>query len=221
MRTTREIDKRAQDIFNVLLPASWLPRKQYPDIHIDYFVETASGSEPSGMDFGVQLKGTKLLRLTKRFAKFPLKTKHLKYYLDQVRRPVFLIVVDVSQEKGYWLFLQRWAQEELKNKTWRDQKSITIRIPIDNSLANLQMFQGEIIEADSYMRELWPSSINSAVSFEKASLEKLDPRIGISISFQDGKPHYSLSAKEFFEFQFFHCADSRALLFVRVANRVQ
>ena len=52
MAVTREIDRQAQNIFNMGLPPTWLVRKQDPDIHIDYFVETTSGSEPSGLVFG-------------------------------------------------------------------------------------------------------------------------------------------------------------------------
>lgn len=202
MKTTREIDQKAQDIFRITLPPAWLKREQHPDIHIDYFVETTSGSEPSGLVFGVQLKGTKRTNLSKNSIKYSLKTKHLKYYVDKVRQPVFLIVIDVIKKEGFWVFLQKWAKEELKDRNWRDQKNITIKISTVNSLADLKTFQAKIIEADAYMRELWPSSVNSAVAFEKASWEKLDPRIAISISLQDGKPHYFLSAKESFEFQF-------------------
>lgn len=202
MEITREIDKRAQDNFNMWLPPGWLIRKQDPDIHIDYFVETTSGSEPSGLVFGVQLKGTKRLSLSKSYIKHSLKTKHLKYYLDKVKQPVFLILIDVCKKEGFWLFLQRWAKEELLNEIWRDQSKITIRIPMVNSLDDFKRFHAQIIDADTFMRELWPSSIISAVQHEKASLEQLDPRIGIDISLKDMRTHYTIFPKETFQLDF-------------------
>lgn len=202
MSTTREIDKRAQDTFSIMLPPSWLVRKQDPDIHIDYFVETTHGSDPSGLVFGVQLKGTTRPTLSKNFIKYPLKTKHLKYYLDRVKQPVFLIIIDVNKKGGYWIFIQEWAKNQLINESWRKQKIITVKIPITNSISEHAIFHAHIQEADIYMKELWPSSILSAVEKERNSLEELDPRIKVDISLHNGRPHYSLSANEKFQFDF-------------------
>ena len=97
MHTTFEIDRMAQNIFNDSLPPSWLTRKQDPDIHIDYFVEISKESKPSGITFGVQLKGTNSPRYSKNQIKISIKTKHLSYYLDKVKQPIFLVVVDVKK----------------------------------------------------------------------------------------------------------------------------
>jgi len=76
MSKSREIDRMAQDIFRIKIPASWLIREQHPDIHIDYFVEIADRSGPSGIVFGVQLKGTRSPRYSKKYIKMSFKVKH-------------------------------------------------------------------------------------------------------------------------------------------------
>ena len=196
MAKTREIDKLAQNVLNDSLPPGWLIRKQDPDVHIDYFVEIDDNSEPSGLTFGVQLKGTGSPRYSKGFIKVSLKTKHLSYYLDRVRQPVFLVAVDIKKKKGYWIFIQKWEEDELKERHWRDQNKITVKIPLLNSLSDNKRLRESVSKAEIYMRELWPSSIPSAIKHEKKSLESLDNRIMVNISYEGGKTAYQLQAKE-------------------------
>ncbi|MFW6122002.1 MAG: DUF4365 domain-containing protein [Petrotogales bacterium] len=200
MPTTREIDQMAQNVFKGSLPPGWLIREQRPDIYVDYFVEIADNSEPSGIIFGVQLKGTGSPRYAKRVIKISIKTKHVKYYLDKLKQPIFLVVVDVKKKKGYWLFVQEWVSKELKPRNWKEQNKIDIKIPVTNSLSDVQKLRRGVSRAESYMRELWPSSIPAAVQHEKESLEELDHRIQVDISYRRERIEYSLRAKETFNF---------------------
>ena len=200
MLTAREIDKKAQDIFNESLPPGWLIRKQDPDIHIDYFVEIAERSKPSGVVFGVQLKGASRPRYSKSHIKVAIKTKHLAYYLDKVKQPIFLITVDTTKRRGLWLFTQKWAKNELKERNWKNQKKIDMKIPLRNSLSDVNLLRAEVISAEAFMRELWPSSIPAAIECAKESLEVLDRRVQVDISYQSGKTRFSLQAREPFEF---------------------
>jgi len=207
MPTTREIDRLAQNVFHDKLPPGWLIRKQDPDIHVDYFVEVVDRSEPSGVIFGVQLKGTGSPRYSKKLIKISIKTKHLTYYLDKVKQPIFLVVVDIKKKQGYWLFLQGWAKEELKTRNWREQETIVIKIPLTNSLSSTNKLLKEITIAEKYMHELWPSSIPVAIRHKKKSLEGLDHRIQVDISHHRGRTKYHLQAKETFNFEI-HFEDS-------------
>ena len=184
MPTTREIDKKAQDIFNDSLPPGWLIRKQDPDVHVDYFVEIDERSKPSGVVFGVQLKGTNRPRYSKSQIKVSIKTKHLAYYLDKVKQPIFLIVIDTTKRRGFWLFTQKWAKNELEARNWRSQTKVDIKIPLSNSLTDLDLLGAEIVGAEAFMRDLWPSSIPAAIDYAKESLEILDRRVQVDISYQ-------------------------------------
>ncbi|MCK4828374.1 DUF4365 domain-containing protein, partial [bacterium] len=200
MPTTREIDRMAQNIFNDSLPPGWLIRKQDPDIHVDYFVEIAEKSKPSGVIFGVQLKGTNSPRYSKSLIKISIKTKHLSYYLDKVKQPIFLIVVDIKKRQGFWFFVQEWAKEQLKERNWREQKKIDIKIPLRSCLSDVEYLRAEIARAEIFMCDLWPSSIPAAIQHEKESLEGLDRRVQVDISYQGGRTRYSLQARKPFDF---------------------
>ncbi|MCK4540552.1 DUF4365 domain-containing protein [Candidatus Parcubacteria bacterium] len=200
MKSTREIDRLAQDVLRHYIPPSWLIREQHPDIHIDYFIEVADSTGPTGPNFAVQLKGTKSPKYSNKYVKIPIKTKHLSYYLDKVKEPVFIISADVNIKKGYWLFIQKWLREETKKRNWRWNKKIVVKIPTSNSLLDTEKFYDAIIDSEKYMRELWPSSIQAAVGHERQSLQELDPRIHVDISFVGEKTTYSLMAKEDFSF---------------------
>lgn len=201
MPTTREIDKKAQDIFNDSLPPGWLIRKQDPDIYIDYFVEIAERSRPSGVVFGVQLKGTNSPRYSGSLIKVSFKTKHLSYYLDKVKQPVFLIVIDIRKRQGFWLFAQEWAKNELKDRNWKGQKKIDIKIPLINCLSNVDLLREEVAKAETFMRDLWPSSIPAAIEYAKSSLEQLDQRVQVDVSYEGGKTRFTLHSREPFDFK--------------------
>ena len=200
MKTTREIDRIAQDVLRAHIPPSWLIREQHPDIHIDYFIEIADSSGPSGSIFAVQLKGTKVAKYSSKHIKIYLKTKHLSYYLDKVKKPVFVVAIDVKIRSGFWVFIQEWLINESEKRNWRKNNKIVVAIPKINTLSDTKKLHNAISKAETYMRELWPSSITAAINYEKKSLEKLDPRIDVAISYDKGKTAYTLIAREDFDF---------------------
>lgn len=195
MKTTYQIDQEAQIILRTILPSSWLFRKQDPDWYIDFFIEVTESDRPIGLNFAVQLKGSESLNSSKAFIKFRLETKYLRYYLDKARQPVFLIVAEIKTKTAYWLFTQRYLREK-KDDAWRSKDKITLYIPRENNLTNLNNFRNEIISAESYMRDSWTSSIASAISHRERALEQLDPRFSVSISANNDKEVYTIKLKE-------------------------
>lgn len=186
------IDQKAQNVFFDSVPPSWLIREQKPDFHIDYFVEIEKGAEPSGLIFGVQLKGTESPRSSKDYIKQFIKTKHLAYYIDKVRQPVFIVVINVTSRQGYWLFIQEWIRKELSGKEWRSINKVSVRIPLDNLLSDIERLHRAVIRADKYMRDLWPGSIGATIQSKKAELESLDPRFTVDISYGQGRTTFTL-----------------------------
>ena len=191
------VDEKAKNFFRSTLPDSWLKREQVPDHHIDYFVEIGEeGSIPSGITFGVQLKGTEKPRYSGHFISQRLDTECVRYYLENVQQPVFLVVVDVKRERAFWIFLQEWTIKELGDRNWRRQKTVTVRVPVANSLENMKRFRDAVIESVPFMRELRPGSIAASVRAEKKALEVLDDRFSVDISYQDGTIAYDARPRE-------------------------
>jgi hypothetical protein len=215
---TFEIDQIAQRVFRQALPPIWLVREQHPDVHINYFVEIVELKKPTGLVFAVQLKGTSSLSSKKHTIRFPFKTEHINYYINNVRSPVFLIVVDTENRIAYWLFLQKYIKSNIRLSELQKRKKITLKIPKENLLEHTDEVLKSIKDAEVYMRDLWTSSIKAAVSSEKARLEALDKRFSINISYSSDNVTYQLNPKEDFDFKLTLNSDDPSILREKVSD---
>jgi Domain of unknown function (DUF4365) len=169
----------------ILPPPRWLPRRQTHDVFVDFHVEVVEQGHLSGFEFGVQVKGTK--RKKKSAVKTQMKCKHLRYYRDKARLPVFVVLVDLVGKRAHWLFAQRYLRECENNSAVDKQKTFTLTFDPADSFSDLERFRGALKNADRYMRELYPGSPAAAVSAKEAELQQLDPDIGVKVSFEDGE----------------------------------
>ena len=175
-----DVDKGARLFFENWLPRRWLPRKQVPDYHVDYRVEVVDDGEPSGLHFQVQVKGRTIhKRKAKKLAE-PIKTKHLRYWLH-CPEPVFVFLIDHASKEGHWLFIQRYLREHLRHDSLHTQKTLTIQFNAQHSLENTALFEKELRDAWSYMRDLYPGSPIAAALAKKQRLERIDPRFSVQI----------------------------------------
>ena len=178
-----EIQKAAERHFEEWLPQRWLPRKEIPDVHVDFCVEVVVEGEPSGSLFRVQVKGR---CFHKRKAK--LETKHLRYY-TKCKEPVFVFLIDPIAKQGHWVFIQRYLKEKVKANVLRTQKELTVVFDAQRSLGNATLFEQDLRDAWKYMRELNPGSPVAAIRAEKKTLEQLLPGHSIQILATDKLMH--------------------------------
>ena len=198
---THQIAEKAEGIFKRTLPESWIPRGQSPDYGIDYVVEIVEGESLTGLKFAVQLKGKKNLRKVGSNVCFSMGTEHLAYYVDKERQPIFLVLIDVSNEVGYWMFLQRHMLYDLDVGNWRQKKTVTIRIPEKNLLSDINSFHKAIQKAEEFMGGLRPSAIDTAIQTDIAQKQSLDPRFAVGLTLENGKKNYHLTAKKTVKFK--------------------
>ena len=200
---SHDTDEAAQRIFKSLLPTNWQPRDWHPDYRIDGFVEIFENEQPTGLMFAVQLKGTEKLKRTPAVIRFPgFKTEHLAYFVDHVQLPGFLVVVDVKNKLGYWLFLQSYGVDRLHGKLWRQRKTITIRIPVENDLHDIRRFRNAVEAAKQRMTELHPGAIGGSIEAETRRLEGIDPRFSVEIRASGRSVNICLQPKENVKGQF-------------------
>lgn len=198
-----EIEQGAEQVLKSQLPKSWLFRKQTPDFHIDYDIEIVENSSLTGIVFSAQLKGTEHIKDEINFIRHSMSSKHLTYYLNKVKsKPVFLFIVDNKKEKIYWLFIQRYLKDEIKNKNWLKQKSVTIYIDKNNIISDIDDFKKIILDADNYIRELWPSTVRASVNKEKEQFKKLDPRFDVEIIAKGENVSYKFHTDEKLDIKF-------------------
>jgi len=193
---THEIGEEGELFFESMLPRPWVKRRQQPDYSIDYLVEIAEQGDLTGREFAAQVKGTERIRILGGTVRFSLKVKDIIYYIDKRIQPVYLVVLDVTNRSGYYLFLQKYVLEDLKGTNWRRKKTLTVRILEKNLLTNTNRFLVDLGHALKFMADLRPGTIQSAVAAEKRRIESLDPRFEVDITFQNGNLHAHLRAKE-------------------------
>jgi len=105
------IQKESENILRSILPNNWLIREQKPDFYIDYSIEIVENGELTGKICYVQLKGKSNLKISHKEIVYQLSSKHLIYFRDNLQIPVFLIVTDINQNEGYWVFLQKYIND--------------------------------------------------------------------------------------------------------------
>lgn len=131
-------------IFSQAIPSEWVIRDISPDYGLDKSVEVVEGGKVSGKEVFVQLKGTNTISITNGYVSFIMEVKNLTYYLER-DTPVVLTVVDITSKKCYWLFVQEYIYEtlEVDNPKWKQQETVTLKIPSTNELAlTLSRFRG-------------------------------------------------------------------------------
>jgi hypothetical protein len=194
---THQIDELAQQYFRATIPVTWSYNEQVHDYGKDYLVEPGEeDGEQTGLNFFVQLKGQEAVEFTRdgKQVKFQLETMHAAYYVDKVKDlPVFLVVVDVNRKKGWYHFLQPDLETD---RSWRKQKSVTIRLPASNDLAHRTKLLEDIVSAKRMMRLLHPESIQDTIAAHKRRIRTLDPRFDVAVSLVNETPMFELRALE-------------------------
>lgn len=180
------IEQEALKLLEALLPASWLCRPQRPDFFIDYKVEVVEAGEPTGLQFDLQVKGKQRAKIRKGTIRFPMERKHLLYYRDNARAPVFLALVDVEERKAYWLFAQRYLRERARGAQLESQNTLTVSFNVEDCFSDRDRLLAAIKDAERYMRDLYPGSVVAAVEQRRRSLQQLDPNVAVNVSVQEG-----------------------------------
>lgn len=174
-----------------------------PDRGIDHKIEFFEGNILSGISVYVQLKShERVERLGKRkeFSSNKLECEHLEYYL-KMRQPVFLVVVDITEKIGYWVFLQKHADTVLRDSDWRlrlelaratgnkEKPEVQIRLPVANLISDRKSFKQAMVDANGYMAR---RGVAHGLRYAREEYELLDPRIKIRATATETGVNYSL-----------------------------
>jgi hypothetical protein len=190
------VESQADQVLRSLLPADWLWRRQTPDFFVDYHVEFVERGEPTGLQFGLQIKGTASAKRRQNWIEYRMSRKHLLYYRDNARIPIFIAVVDVTKRTAHWLFAQRYLRDHAAKADLDNQNSLTLRFDPADCFSDLDRFRKALKEAERYIRDLYPGTPAAAVSEREQELQALDPDIGVKVSFVDGHEVLKLSPQK-------------------------
>lgn len=114
----------------------FVTRAQHPDLGVDYNIELAESSRGSNIHFSVQLKSVETGERDPdgQTLKFVIETSRL-HYLSRTLCGSLLVIYDATSRTMFY----RWIHEivpdlDSQGTAWRDQGSVTIRLPLANIL---------------------------------------------------------------------------------------
>lgn len=121
----------ATAIYLVSKNKDWIVRKQDKDFGIDLEMELVDKNVVSGQFVKVQIKASNQFKISNNIIKYPISNNFLKY-CDECRIPVILALIDISSNKGYFI----WVQEYLRTHqvVLNQSKTISINVPLQNDL---------------------------------------------------------------------------------------
>ena len=191
-----EIDEKAQRFMRAHLGLPFFRVREWrPDTFLDYVLEGVENGEPTGVLSFVQLKGQEKVTVVGGEISFALPTKHLNYYDARLALPVWLVLVDVTNQRGYFLFVQEWLDRHVAGRL-ADQEAVTLKIPASNDLTVLPLFRERHAAAARYMHAKHPGSVDDAINAVVGQWEKLDPRFKVTMHVSGPWGRLEFRAKE-------------------------
>lgn len=133
-----EIDTVARRRVATALPDEWVERELTGrDYGIDLMIELFEGARPTGSWLLLQIKGrdSRWLEVANLVAAFPVRTLR---YAETMTTPVLGVFCPIREPSSSFGFL--WLQEYIQvvldqaRPGWRDQRTVTLRIPAANRI---------------------------------------------------------------------------------------
>lgn len=178
-----------------MLPKGWIPQKFDRDYGEDFRVLTVNGTEVQPGGFTVQVKTEAKVKLKSQSVKLQLEQKDLKFWADPSNRlPLFLVVVDLSTGKGYWLFMREYLEKTLKG--WKNKKTPTVYVPLANDLSDKAKFMAAVKEAERYTTQANSLTAEQQIQDHFAQLRELDDRFDFKFSHDGKDSRITVHAKE-------------------------
>lgn len=193
-------DKRAKDLVSSVLPDEWVIRWQSEDYGIDGEIEIFENGESTGVLFKIQLKGTQAPKLISRGRAISqkLRLQSLRYFVQQLRVPVFLFVADTTDRKVWWhspqtceysrMLLDKHVKKEDCQLSIRVDSLNTLPDTLDDALRSLAQVQGKLAidELASTSDEAFLGTIRATPNLSD-SVDKIQRHLDVAKMFDVGE----------------------------------
>src|SRR5262249_25173214 len=161
------------------------------DYGIDYEIEVMLPKDKaSGVIFKVQEKGTTDLKVNTagdQISFSELDTERMRYYLQDLRIPAALVVVDVTKREAYWVRRQGNAEAEAAYRAAAEasQKTMTVHLPVANKLPDtLDRFLAEMVKCFARISPIAPHMSST----QPVLCQKLGARRSLVVSLFQSRP---------------------------------
>ncbi len=194
-------------LFPTLVPEEFVVERQNADYGLDYVVQVAEAFRVTSTRFGCQIKTSARRHARSRGAlRVTIETRHLVDWLDTETMPVFLVAIDAADARGYFVDVDHVPSTLPEG--WREQRTVTVRVPEANGVNGGPGFRSAIQAA--WRRRTSPAA---AAARRQREIERLDPRFCAAVNIIDGREHVELRAKEDVECRFSFRSPAGARIF--------
>jgi hypothetical protein len=129
----------------------WITADVEPDMGEDFLVRIYEKQASTGISLYLQLKSVQSIdrqRLASGPISYGFEVKDLIHWEAQAI-PVFIIVWDINQEKGWWIFIKDAIKYLNENSPdWKQKKEVNVHIPYENALDDSGLRYIRFIAAD-------------------------------------------------------------------------
>lgn len=111
-RTTSQVtgdQGEATALFIAAKNKDWIARKMDKDFGVDLEMELVANGIVTGQYVKLQIKGTRNYKVIDNKIKFRIGNDFLKY-CDECRVPIILVLVDVANDRGFYLWVQEYIR---------------------------------------------------------------------------------------------------------------
>jgi hypothetical protein len=178
------IDKRGSGYLEMQL-GSYIVNSLENDYGLDYEVNLTDESvddvhqEVTGDHFFIQLKSSAGFD-SDETVYIDLSTDHISQYLSQPI-PVLLVIYDDEYEEAYWHVLQEFVWDDLKNKNknWREQNTVRIRITRNRTLQDLNRIENAVNRTQNRITRENSRALNigEGIAFSPGDFQELQEQI--------------------------------------------
>ncbi len=145
-RDASDIEERALRLFQSELPDQCIVNQEIQDKqHFDFTLHLRDGARPSGIQFGIQVKGIARSKGGRRVSK-RFKREHLEYWIERSRLPVIIVIVDVEKAEACFIASRAWARTY--GASWKERGSTTVHISRANRVSDHDRFLRALRDAD-------------------------------------------------------------------------
>ncbi|MCK4829841.1 DUF4365 domain-containing protein [bacterium] len=175
---SQKFGEAAEDQFRALITGDhFIPNSRERDYGIDHDVDVVINGQITKFLFHVQVKKCgKPYRRKRDRVRIKIETKSLKHYLKSVLLPVFIVGIDLTASRGYWLFAQQYVVEMDQKKLAQNKGEMTVAIPKKNKLEDHETLLNAVKDAHKFMKKLHPGEVRDAILKSEENLKLLDPR---------------------------------------------
>jgi len=119
------------------LPTEWIVHEEQNDPHTTVIIEFVENGQSIGKKIIAQIRGEAKVKIRNNSIVYRIQVDELEA-LEDYEIPALLIVHSPQLNKRVWIWVHYYVTRELNNinPQWREQKTVTLYLPVNHSIVS-------------------------------------------------------------------------------------